>query len=249
MRFLKLIVAYDGTNFFGWQWQPDRRTVQGELEGAIHAVTGEWVRVVASGRTDAGVHALGQAVSVTLESELSPAVLLRAFNANTPEDLVVLDVTEASEGFHAIDDAVGKRYRYLIHDGPLPDVFSRRYAWHVRQTLNAQAMHQAAQALIGTHDFKSYEGSGSPRVSTVRSIRHVHVRRQDGDGTSQVIVEVEADGFLYNMVRNIVGTLVDVGREKRPTEWPAEVLAARDRRVAGVTAPPQGLYLVEVLFQ
>ncbi|MFV1967827.1 MAG: tRNA pseudouridine(38-40) synthase TruA [Pirellulaceae bacterium] len=248
MRFFKLTVAYDGTHFSGWQWQPDRRTVQGELETAVDRVTGGSRRLVASGRTDAGVHALGQAVTLATDSALPPDVLLRALNANTPGDLVVLDVQAARDGFNAIDDAIGKRYRYWIQDGPIPDVFMRHYAWQVRQPLDADAMHDAAQALKGTHDFKSYESSGSPRVSTVRSVRDLVVRRQTRDATSYVVIEVEADGFLYNMVRNIVGTLVEVGREKKSPAWPGEVLAARDRRVAGMTAPPQGLYLEYVRF-
>jgi tRNA pseudouridine38-40 synthase len=248
MRFFKLTVAYDGTHFSGWQWQPDRRTVQGELESAVQKITGEQTRLVASGRTDAGVHAHGQAVTLATESSLPAEVLCRALNANTPVDLSVVDVEAAREGFNAIDDATGKRYRYLIQDGPVPNVFMRHYAWQVRQTLDVDAMNEAAQHLTGTHDFKSYESSGSPRVRTVRSICDLLVRRQTWNETSYVVIEVEADGFLYNMVRNIVGTLLEVGRAKKSTAWPAEVLAARDRRVAGMTAPPHGLYLVHVNF-
>ena len=249
MRSLKLTVAYDGTHFSGWQWQPGRRTVQGELEAAIRRITGEELRVVSSGRTDAGVHALAQAVSLTTGSKLAADILLKALNANVPPDLVVLQVEEVPAGFNAIDDAVAKRYRYVIHDGPLRDVFSRHYAWHVRYVLDAAAMDAAAQELRGTHDFKSYETSGSARVSTVRTIREIGVARVALDDRTRILVEVEADGFLYNMVRNIVGTLVQVGRGKRPGEWPREVLSARDRRAAGMTAPPQGLYLLKVTFR
>jgi tRNA pseudouridine38-40 synthase len=245
MRFLKLTVAYDGTDFSGWQWQPDRRTVQGELEAAFKKISGEDLRMVASGRTDAGVHALGQAVSLATQSQLSTEVLLRALNATVPRDLAVLEVQDVPSGFNAIDEAAAKRYRYLIHDGPLPDVFARRYAWHVRRRLDASAMQEAAQALRGSHDFKSYETSGSARVSTVRTVYDLSVSRRD----DRVTIEVEAGGFLYNMVRNIVGTLEQVGRGRQSISWPLEVLAARDRRVAGMTAPPHGLYLVRVTFR
>lgn len=246
MRFLKLTVAYDGTGFFGWQWQPDRRTVQGELEAVLRRITSESLRAVASGRTDAGVHALGQVVSVATECRLPPDVLRRAMNAYAPPDLAVLDVQEAPQGFHATNDAIAKRYRYVIHDGPLRDVFSRHFAWQVRHRLDVGAMGDAARALVGRHDFKSYETAGSARACTVRTVRELSVQREAGSG--RIVIEVEADGFLYNMVRNIVGTLVEVGRGKRPSSWPGEVLAARDRRLAGATAPPQGLYLLCVRF-
>jgi tRNA pseudouridine38-40 synthase len=248
MRSLKLTIAYDGTDFYGWQWQPDRRTVQGELEAAIGKVTGETLRVVASGRTDAGVHAEGQVVSFASQSSLESDVLRRALNATLPSDIAVRTVAEVPAGFHAIDDARSKRYRYLLYDGSVRDVFARRYAWHVRYLLDAARMHEAAQALRGTHDFKSYETSGSSRVSTVRTVRDIAVARRSDGYQKRIAIEVQANGFLYNMVRNIVGTLVEVGRGKQDVDWPREVLAARDRRVAGMTAPPQGLYLVQVFF-
>jgi len=249
MRCWKLIVAYDGTGFSGWQWQPARRTVQGELETAIRKVTGEQLRVVASGRTDAGVHALGQAVSFASGWRLTSDILARALNANLPDDVVVREASEVRAGFNAIDDAVSKRYRYVIHNGPQRDVFSRRYAWHLHYPLDVAAMDQAAQSLRGRHDFKSFETSGSARVSTVRTIEQIGVAPADAAFGSCIRLEIEADGFLYNMVRNIVGTLVLVGRGKKPVVWPSEVLAQRDRRTAGATAPPQGLYLLEVRFR
>jgi len=248
MRFLKLTVAYDGTDFAGWQWQPQKRTVQGELEAAIKTITGDETRIVASGRTDAGVHAMGQVVSWQTESELGGDVLLRALNANVPRDIAVREVCEAPRGFNAIRASVSKRYRYLLYDDPIRDVFARNYVWQVWQRLDAAAMHEAAQSLRGRHDFKSYQTSGSPRVSTVRSIGDILVKRRATDWAEHIVVEVEADGFLYNMVRNIVGTLVDVGKGKQRTGWPEEVLGQRDRCIAGATAPPQGLYLLKVNF-
>jgi len=249
MRFLKLTLAYDGTDFSGWQWQPGRRTVQGELETAIQKVTGEQLRVVASGRTDAGVHALAQGVSFATNTRLGADVLRRALNANLPPDMTVHEVVDVREGFDAIDEALSKRYRYVMRDGPQRDVFARRYAWCVHHELDAEAMHEAAQALRGTHDFKSYETSGSARVSTVRTIRELSARRGAAETRAPIVVEVEANGFLYNMVRNIVGTLVQVGRGKRDVAWPQEVLALRDRRRAGMTAPARGLFLVRVTFR
>ena len=249
MRCFHLTVAYDGTDFFGWQWQPDRRTVQGVMEEAIHRVTSEKLRVVGSGRTDAGVHAYGQAVSFTSSTRLEPAVLLRALNANLPHDVRVVNAMETASDFCAMRSSTGKRYRYLIYNAPIPDVFSRQRVWFVYDHLDVNAMRDAAQRLVGRHDFKTYETSGSPRVGTCRTIRDLTVwQESNGIEPNRIAIEVEADGFLYNMVRNLVGTLVEVGKGKQPVEWPFEILAARDRRLAGPTAPPQGLYMLRVFF-
>ena len=257
MHALKLTLAYDGSAYAGWQVQPGCPTVQAAREAAIETVTGQRVRVLASGRTDAGVHALGQVVGLQIPSELSPEVLRRALNARLPQDIAVLEVARAEAGFHAIRDAVRKRYRYVIHDAPLRDVFRRKYSWHYnRGRLDAQAMGRAAGALSGTHDFRSFQSSGAERESTVRTVFDIGVKRgregRDRAGrerageSDRILVEVEADGFLYNMVRTIVGTLVEVGRGARPVSWPAEVLRAADRTAAGPTAPPEGLFLVRV---
>jgi tRNA pseudouridine38-40 synthase len=249
MRFLRLTLAYDGTDYFGWQWQTGMRTVQQVLEQAIQQVTGETLRVVAAGRTDTGVHALGQVVSFPTESSLSNEVLRRALNTNLPQDVCVLEVESAPDGFHAIDDSQGKRYRYLIQDGRNRDVFARRYAWRVWRTLDVPAMHLAAQGLLGQHDFGTFQNVGSPRVSTVRTVREIQVERHQIVNGERIVIEVEADGFLYNMVRNIVGTLVEVGKGNQGVDWPAQVLAARDRTVAGMCAPAHGLYLLKVFYK
>jgi tRNA pseudouridine38-40 synthase len=262
VRTLKLTIAYDGTAYAGWQFQLDKPTVQGTLEDAVAKVTGEHVRVLASGRTDAGVHALGQVVGLRTNCTLPPAVLLRAINANLPHDIVVHDAAEAPDGFHAICHAIRKRYRYTIHDGPVRSVFCRHFAWHyVYGRLDADAMRRAAAALLGTHDFSSFETSGAERKTSVRTIFDLSVERgrageslpssmnngaDPADNNDFITIEVEANGFLYNMVRTIVGTLVQVGRGSQSEGWPAEVLQAADRRVAGPTAPPQGLCLVRV---
>jgi len=260
MRSLKLTLAYDGTAYAGWQVQPGHVTVQGVLESALEKVTAQRVRVLASGRTDGGVHALGQVVGLRTESRLAPDVLRRALNAELPQDVVVLEVAEAPEGFHAIRDAVRKRYRYIVHDGPERPVFQRHYCWHyVQGRLDAEAMQRAAQSLLGTHDFRSFQSSGAERESSVRTVFDIHVRRggEEPDeihqgragGENCIFFDVEANGFLYNMARAIVGTLVEVGRGAKPESWPAEVLRAADRRAAGPTAPPQGLFLVEVDYE
>jgi len=247
MRTLKLTVSYDGTAYAGWQVQADQPTVQGTLEAAIASVIGQSVRVLASGRTDAGVHALGQVVAFQAETDLSPEVLRRALNAVLPPDIAVLDAADVHEGFHPTSHALRKRYRYVIHNGPVRDVFRRHYCWHYTcGQLDAEAMHRAAAALLGTHDFSSFETSGAERQTSVRTIFDIRVERGRGDW---ITVEVEADGFLYNMVRAIVGTLVEVGRGAWGESWPGEVLRAADRRAAGPTAPPQGLFLVKVEYE
>jgi tRNA pseudouridine38-40 synthase len=256
MRTLKLTLAYDGTDFAGWQFQPGQRTIQQTLQEAVERITGEPAPVVASGRTDAGVHALGQVAAFETNSSLSPDVMQRALNAELPNDIVVLAVAEVPAGFDPIRHAHRKSYQYIVHDGPLPDVFSRRYAWHIYRRLDSEAMHRAAQALVGRHDFSSFETSGSERVSTNRTVIALTVARQRRSragepetGRGEIRIEITADGFLYNMMRNIVGTLVEVGRGQREQSWPAAVLAAKDRRAAGPTAPPQGLFLVRVEYE
>ena len=246
MRSFRLTLSYDGTAYAGWQVQDNGRTIQAELEAALLQVTGESIRAVASGRTDAGVHALGQVVSFSSGTRLSAEVLRKALDANLPRDIVVREVREAPAGFHAIRDALRKRYRYVVQDGPVRDVFSRTQAWYCAQRLDVEAMRTAARALLGKHDFSSFEAAGSPRVSSVRTIYDLTVERRTGDFLERVIFEVEADGFLYNMVRNLVGSLVEVGRGRQEPAWIARVLAAQDRKVAGMTAPPQGLFLVSV---
>ncbi len=244
MATYKLKLAYDGTDFSGWQAQPGQRTVQGVLQEAWHEITGETVRVTATSRTDAGVHAYGQIVGVTTESQLVPDRLLGGLNAKLPADVVLRSVEPAYDGFHATHDAICKRYRYRIHNGRQRPLMERRYVWHVVQNLDTQAMQLAAQHWVGKHDFASFQSTGSPRESTVRSITAIDVVR--GKRPEQIEIEVEGDGFLYNMVRNIVGTLIQVGTRKHDPAWAAEVLNAQDRCAAGQTAPAHGLVLLWV---
>jgi tRNA pseudouridine38-40 synthase len=246
MRTFKLTLAYDGSNYSGWQIQSGQVTLQETLERVLQKITGETIRVTASGRTDAGVHALGQVVSFRSGTHLAADVLQRGLNAELPRDMAALALVEAADDFHATGNAVRKRYRYVMHDGPVRDVFERRYAWHCHGRLDDAAMCRAAQALLGTHDFASFETHGSQRQTSVRTIYEISLDRGQGAAEHRIVLEVEADGFLYNMVRAIVGTLVEVGRGRQAESWPAQVLAARDRKAAGQTAPAQGLFLVRV---
>jgi tRNA pseudouridine38-40 synthase len=272
MAFFKLTLAYDGADFSGWQAQPERRTVQGELERAWREITGEAVHVNVAGRTDAGVHAAGQVVSVESATKIAPEALVLALNAKLPEDVSVRLVERAPDGFHATHDAKRKRYRYTIYNDPRRPVFWRRYAWHVPTPLDVEAMHRAGQRLLGTQDFVSFQSTGSERESTVRTIFALEVARAmkaPGPAGGQyeqpltkfgppaepgafnerdalVTIDVEGNGFLYNMIRAIAGTLVEVGRGKRDAAWIAEVLTSRDRCAAGQTAPPHGLMLLHV---
>jgi tRNA pseudouridine38-40 synthase len=248
MRTIKLTLAYDGGAYAGWQAQAKHASLQVTLEQAIARITGEQLRVEVSGRTDAGVHALGQVVSFNTDTHLTPEILQRALNAELPTDMAVVAVEEATPGFHARRHALGKRYRYLIRDGQVSDVFARNYCWQLFGRLDAALMHRAAQPLVGKHDFKSFQTSGSPRASSVRTVLAIDVNRDKRDD-NLMRIEVEADGFLYNMVRTIVGTLVQVGLGFRSEAWPAEVLAAANRRSAGQTAPAQGLFLLWVKYR
>ncbi len=244
MRTFKLTLAYDGTNYAGWQTQDGPVTLQVTLEAALERITGAPIRVTASGRTDAGVHALGQVVSFRSATHLEPDVLQKALNAELPHDMAVLALAEVSPDFNANSSALRKRYRYLINDSTVRDVFARRYVWQYRSRLDEAAMHRAAQALVGTHDFSSFETGGSPRETSVRTIFELSVVRGQGGTAGTMTIEVEADGFLYNMVRAIVGTLIEVGRGAETESWPAQVLADCSRDAAGQTAPAQGLFLV-----
>jgi tRNA pseudouridine38-40 synthase len=245
MRNLRLVLRYDGTDFQGWQTQPGFRTVQETLETAVAVVSrDERVRANASGRTDAGVHALGQVVNFYSPTRLGCDVLVKAINANLPADVCVRTCDEVPQAFCANKDAVAKTYRYVIYDGRPHDPFSRRYACHSRRPLDAGAMLRASRCLLGRHDFRSFETEWPNRLSSIRTIGRLDVARAG----EFVRIDVTADGFLYNMVRAIAGTLMQVGRGYWPVERVAEILEAGDRRVAGPTAPAAGLFLVRVMY-
>lgn len=246
MRTLKLILAYDGTNYCGWQFQPDVPTIQHTLEMAIRSATGQIIRATASGRTDSGVHALRQVVSCQIDTKLSDLTLQRAISAYLPFDIRILSVETVNDGFHAIRDAVAKRYRYVIQDGGQEDVFHRRFQWFLPKRLDVEKMKEAASLLCGEHDFSSFESIGSPRQSSVRTILELPVERRRREISDAISIEIKADGFLYNMVRNIVGSLVKVGQGRAELAWVPRLLAERDRKKAGMTAPACGLTLLKV---
>lgn len=242
MRNIKLTICYDGTEFHGWQKQPGYRTAQECVEAAIGELTGTRSPCTASGRTDAGVHAMGQVCHFLTIAKHSPETFQKALNALMPGDVRVLAAQEVPQAFHATLDARSKRYRYVVDNGRVASPFWSRYAWHVGRPLNVERMRAGAQALLGRHDFRSFETEWPNRASSVRTIFDLAVER-DGD---RVLVESEADGFLYNMVRAITGTLVQVGIGRKAESWVREVLEAEDRRQAGPNAPPQGLFLLWV---
>jgi tRNA pseudouridine38-40 synthase len=244
MRNFKLVVSYDGTDFHGWQMQPAHRTVQQTLEGALAVLTGQQVRVNASGRTDTGVHAVGQVVNFHCDTRLEAEVFVHGLNAHLPADVVIKDAAEIPDTFDANRDARRKLYRYVVHDGPVPDLFMRRYCHHSRYRLDAPAMVRAAAVLRGKHDFACFETEWPNRASSVRTVTHLTLNRL-GDW---LWLDVEADGFLYNMVRAIAGTLLNVGRGYWPEEQVAEILQSRDRKLAGPTAPAAGLFLMRVTY-
>jgi len=243
---IKLILEYDGTGFSGWQIQPDKRTVQGELEIALSRLTGDRISTVAAGRTDAGVHALGQAVSFKTDSKHPDHVFCRALNSLLPRDVVVLAAEEAPEEFHARRSARGKCYRYLIRDRPARAALSRDRVWHLRRLLELAAVRKATTHLIGNHDFTSFRSASCEAKSPIREMRRIEVYR---DGHGLMVIEMWASAFLKQMARAIVGTLTEVGTGKRRPEEIKTILEAKDRERAGVTAPPQGLYLVCVDYE
>jgi tRNA pseudouridine38-40 synthase len=242
MPTFKITLAYDGTDFVGWQRQANGPSIQGLLEEALRELDGRVVIVNGAGRTDAGVHALGQVASCSLERAVSPDVLVRALNARLPSGVRALSAVEARPDFHARFDARAKIYRYRIWNAAVLDPFERRYAWHLPGPLDVDAMEAAASFLEGRHDFAGFQASGGGTHTTERTIRTSVVSRTG----ALVVYEVAGDGFLRHMVRTIVGTLVDVGRGRWPAEHVRGVLTAADRTLAGPTAPAEGLFLVSV---
>lgn len=246
VRNIRCVVAYDGTDFLGFQRQSRGPTIQGVLEEAILSLTGERVRVLGAGRTDAGVHALGQVVSFLTASRIPVERWPHALNSRLPGTVVVQHAVEAPSAFHPMRDATAKVYQYTVWNGLFPSPFWSRWALHVPPPLDVEAMAQAAGFLVGRHDFAAFRAAGSTPVrSTVRHVMELTVERSDSQPEC-VRITARADGFLYHMVRNIAGTLLLVGQGRRPPEWVADVLAGRRREAAGPTAPAHGLCLVRV---
>lgn len=245
---MALVLAYDGTDYAGWQVQPNAPTIQGEVEAAlarVHGVNPGELRVAGSGRTDAGVHALGQVASYRPPSTRAPHVLETALLDLLPPAVRVLAARSMPEDFHARRSATGKIYRYRIVNRRVMLPFEARYAWHVTRRLDIDAMRDAARSLVGRHDFAAFASTGGQAESTTRDIRRLDVRLCGG---GIVEIEAEADGFLYHMVRNITGLLVDIGTGRRLPAESARILASRRRDALSVGAPPQGLCLQRVVY-
>lgn len=241
----KLIIEYDGTNYHGWQRQKDDRTIQQEIENALATLTAGSVSLTGSGRTDAGVHALGQVANFVCDTELSATVFQKALNSILPADIVIKDCRLVDASFHARYDAKSKIYHYRIINRDIPPAVGRQYAWFIRKKLDTPAMRSAIDQIIGRHDFKSFEAAGSPRAHTTRNVIAADLN-QFTNGS--LVFKIEADGFLRYMVRNIVGTLVDVGRGKITPQKFKAILASKNRTNAGATAPAKGLFLMEVKY-
>jgi tRNA pseudouridine38-40 synthase len=250
LRAFRLTLAYDGTNYFGWQRQPGQATVQACVEEAVAKITGQTcIKVHASSRTDTGVHAIGQSAVFKTHNWKAPAASIPfALNTKLPADIVVRDAIEVCPDFHPLRDSTGKRYQYRIYCSRKADPLQRNRHWWVRRRMNLEAMRMAANYLVGEHDFFSFQTAGSPRKNTVRVISELSVNCEDHLDGRLFTIDIQANGFLYNMVRNIAGTLVQVGVGRETPEWVQSVLAANDRRVAGATAPPHGLCLIEVYY-
>ena len=239
MRNIKIIIEYDGKNFAGWQIQPGKASIQGEMQRALKDVTGEDIEIIASGRTDAGVHAYGQTANFKTNSKVPIQKIPYALNAKLPKSIVVKSAEEVDERFHSRLNCKRKTYRYIINNSPEGTAIYRYLETHIPRKLNVEKMEKAVKYFIGEHDFKAFKASGTSSKSSVRTIYDAKVY-QNGD---KIYIELTGNGFLYNMVRIIAGTLVEVGLEKIEPEKIEEI------KNAGKTLPPNGLYLVDVKYE
>ncbi|MDP8258605.1 MAG: tRNA pseudouridine(38-40) synthase TruA [Candidatus Aadella gelida] len=244
MRTIKLTISYDGTKYNGWQLQKNGPSIQEEIEKSLNKLFGKMCRVHGSGRTDAGVHALKQTAHFKTAHDIPVRSLSPALNRTLPEDIVVIKAEEMNADFHARFDTGSKTYRYRILNSEHADPFLEKYSWRVPYKLNLSLMKREAKVLEGRHDFSSFRASDKREGTSVREISHISIKKQK----SLIEIEVEGDGFLYNMVRNIVGTLVDIGRGYLPPESMKKILKKKDRTSAGPTAPAKGLFLAEVKY-
>jgi tRNA pseudouridine38-40 synthase len=244
MRNIKLTIEYEGTNYHGWQSQSNASTVQDVIENAINSLTGETCDLMGCSRTDTGVHALGHVANFFTSSKIPADRFAYALNTKLPSDVVIKNSEEVSSEFHARFMATGKKYRYLIYNSLYPSALLRNRAYHVTRPLNLELMNTAAQQFLGKHDFSAFRASGSDTKTSERTITGVWLKR-DGD---VIEFEIQGDGFLYNMVRIIAGTLVEVGYCRISAESITDIIQSKDRTKAGRTAPAHGLYLMEVYY-
>jgi len=239
----KLTIEYDGTRFFGWQRQTDKPTIQGALEQVLSRILNQPVTLAGSGRTDAGVHARGQVASFCAETGMDPPTLKKGVNRLMKHPIVLTDCARVPDDFHARFSAVSKEYHYYVLNREDPCAIGRDYIWHIHRPLDLPTMNQCCQAICGTHDFRSFENAGSPRQSTDRTVFAARIDPLDND---RLIFKICADGFLKNMVRNLMGTLVDAGHAKITPRMFERILSGRNRSLAGAKAPARGLILNQV---
>lgn len=248
MKNYKLIISYDGTRYYGWEHQPNKDTIQGRLENVLSRMCGiepTEIKINGAGRTDAGVHAKGMVASVAMDVDMTPDEIMDYANRYLPDDIAIRQVREASDRFHARYNAVGKTYRYTCHDGRIKPIFDRKYVTRLDYEPDVERMREAAQYLIGKHDFHSFCSNPRMKKSTIRIVDRIDIEKKSG----YIYFNVHGTGFLQNMVRIIVGTLLEVGKGTiKPEEIPV-ILEAKDRKLAGPTAPPGGLCLMEVDYQ
>lgn len=245
MKNYKIIIQYDGTRYSGWQVQKcTEDTIQGKIEHVLGTLAGHPVEIMGSGRTDAGVHAVGQVANFHMEDKFSREDIFDALNRYLPKDIAVSSIEEVDERFHSRFSAVKKTYVYRIHTGRVSNVFERKYVYDYQVPLDVSAMRNAAKLLVGTHDFKSFCGNKHMKKSTVRTIFSIDIEEK----VDEIEISYTGDGFLMNMVRILTGTLIEVGDGRRKPESMTEIIEALDREAAGYTAPPQGLILKEVFY-
>lgn len=245
MARIRLVLEYDGTEFAGWQMQPNGRTVQEELERGLATLLGAPVRVLAAGRTDAGVHALGQVACFDTDRALPLKAYARGLNGHLPPDLAVIRAEEVAPDFDPRRWSLGKHYRYRISNLGRRSPLRRRTHWELFGALDVEAMREATRPLIGRHDFSAFRAADCEAANPFREVRSIRIDGEPGDA---LVIDVEGTAFLKHMVRNLVGTLVEVGKGRRDPAWIAEVLASRDRSRAGATAPAHGLALMQVFY-
>lgn len=245
MKNIKLTIEYDGKGFNGWQKQPDKLNIQGEIEKAIYTITNEKVELTASGRTDAGVHALGQVANFKTNSNIPLEKIAIAINSNLKKSIIIKKSEEVEESFHSRYSCIGKKYRYIINNSKNGSAIYRGLEYHIPVKLDVDSMRKAVQFFKGEHDFKGFKATGGNNKSTIRRIDKADIIL-DGE---RIIIELVGNGFLYNMVRIIAGTLVEVGLGKILPEEIQEIILSKTRERAGKTLPPHGLYLVEVYYK
>lgn len=245
MKNVKIIIEYDGTDYHGWQCQADLPTVQKTIEDAIRKITRENVKITGSGRTDAGVHAIGQVANFFIETQMDTDTLRKALNSTLPRDISIIKAQEVPDGFHAQFSSRSKVYEYRIFNRPHPPALKRNRVWHIQEKLDTKKMREAAAYLEGTHDFSVFATADITVKTTVRTVKRVHVRKTR-EGI--ISVEIEADGFLKRMVRMITGTLVQTGRGRLSPEGFGQILAEGQKTKDVFTAPPSGLFLKKVIY-